>query len=193
MRHRKRLDRLAKSLHGIAADRARRVSYRCCVGLTTEELSNALAATLTEETVGLFEELIQQAAHYMEHGRRNRDGSLDPHGFLRWMWRYLPLGWSSLPTKMPAPLLTSWVKGYIPEFGGSKEPISPQPCIRCESCYLVHPNRNANGEWGGPNACAACGGTDLSGQQYFDMRLFSRDGGITRFQGDAWTREPAGR
>jgi hypothetical protein len=153
-----------------------------------KDVAEAVARTITDETVGLFGDVIKHAAHYREHGRTEPDGTRHLHGFIDWVWRYLPLGWSSLPAKMPVDLLTAWVKGYIPEFGWDKKPISPQPDLRCESCYLAHPNRNARGEWGGPDACAACGGKDFSSQQFYDMRLFSRDGGVTRFEADAWTR-----
>jgi hypothetical protein len=187
MRHRKRLDRLAVQLRTAATDRARRVSYRSCLGMNNHEVAEAVAATVTEETAALFEEVISQAHHYAEHGRLAPDGSRHLHGFIQWAWRYLPLGWSSLPAKMPTAWLTAWTKGYIAEVGWDKTPVSPQPHVRCESCFLVHPNRDADGEWGGPSKCAACGGTDFSCQQMFDMRLFSRDGGRTRFAADAWT------
>jgi hypothetical protein len=156
--------------------------------MTPEEACEAVALTIGKDTLDLFEQVIEQAEHYKEHRRPPKEGAIDLPGFVRWMWQHLPMGWSSLPVRMPVDLLTAWVRGYIPEAGWDKRPISPQPDLRCESCYLVHPNRDKHGEWGGPDVCAACGGRDFSGQQFFDMRLFSRDGGCTTFAADAWCR-----
>jgi hypothetical protein len=78
---------------------------------------------------------------------------------------------------------------YIREAGWDHRPTCPTQGGRCESCYLVHPNRDARGEWGGPDACSACGGTRLSGRVYFRSGAFSMDGGITLIEADAWTRK----
>lgn len=188
MRHLKRLDKLKGQLRTIAANRARAVSYRSCAALDWGDLAMAVGAAVKKEDATVFLEIMSQAADYRDRGRPNRDGTPLLHGFIVWVLCDLAHGWSSLPAKLPTDLLTAWSKGYIRDAGGDHKPISPFPSVRCEACYLVHPNRDARGGWGGPDACSACGGTRLSGRVYFRGDAFSMDGGRTLIEADAWTR-----
>jgi hypothetical protein len=149
----------------------------------------AVGKSIKEEDAPIFMEIMDQAADYAARARRHPDGSRYLHGFIVWVLCDLANGWSSFPTKLPTHLLTAWSKGYIREMGWDHKPVAPVPSIRCESCYLVHPNRDARGECGGPDTCSACGGTRLSRRVYFRSGSFSMDGGCTLIEADEWSRK----
>lgn len=189
MKHRKRLDKLAGQLRTMATDRARAVSYRSCVGLERDDLVLSVAKSVRELDIPILKVIIDQTTDYAARGRPHPDGTRCLHGFVVWIICDLVNGWSSLPAEIPTGFLTAWSKGYERAAGWNGEPRSPVASLRCEDCYLVYPNRDASGEWGGPDICLVCGSTRLSGRVYFRSGAFSLDGGCTVIEADAWTRK----
>jgi hypothetical protein len=141
-----------------------------------------MATALRLEHEPIMTNIFEQIEDYAARGFRSSDGSTPVHGFVEWLWGLQDGRWS-LPEELPEAWLLAWRNGYVPEWGYDKNPWCPQPSNRCEDCRLGLPCTGPDGragESGGFRTCPTCGGKRISQVCYFDMRLFSLDGGITR-------------
>jgi hypothetical protein len=153
------------------------------VGLGRQQVLELVCATLRAEHEPIVRAIFTQIEDYAARGFRPPDGSTPVHGFVNWLWGLQDGRWS-LPEELPEDWLLAWRNGYAPYyFSDGRRPWCPHPWSRCEDCRMGLPCTDADGragEGGGFRACPVCEGRRISSVCFFDMRLFSLDGGITR-------------